>query len=185
MIMEGYERYREEAFERIRETFQLPEASERTLSQIFMLEQLYGAELTPERFDKLQERIREVPENWPENIRKEVEELKQSIQTEQAAELPHTEEPVKEVREMEVPEMNPAAEPVVTILWSESPDLKEGERFPLSEANALMKVLSTRNSCKAEEKRYEKTKFEIDFVYHGANHSPMKDGTTWEMGTDL
>ena len=166
MIMEGYERCREEAFERIRETFRLPEASERTLSQIFMLEQLYGAELTPDRFDKLQERIREVPENWPENIRKEVEELKQSIQAEQAAAPQHTEESAKAVREMEVPEMNPAAEPVVTILWSESPDLKEGEQFPLSEANALMKVLD-QECYKAEEKRYEKTKFEIDFVYHG------------------
>ncbi len=32
---------------------------------------------------------------------------------------------------------NPAAEPVVTILWSESPHLKDGQQMPLHEAEAF------------------------------------------------
>mgnify|MGYP000175839418 FL=1 len=32
---------------------------------------------------------------------------------------------------------NPAAEPVVTILWSESPHLKDGQQMPLHEAEAV------------------------------------------------
>ena len=67
---------------------------------------------------------------------------------------------------------NPAAEPVVTILWSESPHLKDGQQMPLHEAEAVFKEL---DSARRHERKqpgytghwYDKTKFRIDFTMQG------------------
>ena len=59
---------------------------------------------------------------------------------------------------------NPAAEPVVTILWSESPHLKEGQTMPLHEADALFAKLDAEYPAGMG---YDKTKFRIDFTFRG------------------
>ena len=56
------------------------------------------------------------------------------------------------------------AEPTVTILWSESSQLREGETIPLSRANTLIEALDEAN---LESPGYDKTTFRIDFVMNG------------------
>ena len=64
---------------------------------------------------------------------------------------------------------NPAAEPVVTILWSESPHLKDGQQMPLHEAEAVFKELDSARRHEREQPGYwyDKTKFHIDFTMQG------------------
>ena len=67
---------------------------------------------------------------------------------------------------------NPAAEPVVTILWSESPHLKDGQQMPLHEAEAVFKELDSARHHEREQPGYtghwyDKTKFRIDFTMQG------------------
>ena len=67
---------------------------------------------------------------------------------------------------------NPAAEPVVTILWSESPHLKDGQQMPLHEAEAVFKELDSTRRHDREQPGYtghwyDKTKFRIDFTMQG------------------
>ena len=67
---------------------------------------------------------------------------------------------------------HPAAEPVVTILWSESPHLKDGQQMPLHETEAVFKEL---DSARRHDRElpgytghwYDKTKFRIDFTMQG------------------
>ncbi len=49
---------------------------------------------------------------------------------------------------------NPAAEPVVTILWSESPHLKDGQQMPLHEAEAVFKELDSARRHEREQPGY-------------------------------
>ena len=67
---------------------------------------------------------------------------------------------------------NPAAEPVVTILWIESPHLKDGQQMPLHEAEAVFKELDSARRHDREQPGYtghwyDKTKFRIDFTMQG------------------
>ena len=67
---------------------------------------------------------------------------------------------------------NPAAEPVVTILWSESPHLKDGQQMPLHEAEAVFNELDSARRHDREQPGYtghwyDKTKFRIDFTMQG------------------
>ena len=67
---------------------------------------------------------------------------------------------------------NPAAEPVVTILWSESPHLKDVQQMPLHEAEAVFKELDSARRHEREQPGYtghwyDKTKFRIDFTMQG------------------
>ena len=67
---------------------------------------------------------------------------------------------------------NPAAEPVVTILWSESPHLKDGQQMPLHEAETVFKELDSARRHDREHPGYtghwyDKTKFRIDFTMQG------------------
>ena len=67
---------------------------------------------------------------------------------------------------------NPAAEPVVAILWSESPHLKDGQQMPLHEAEAVFKELDSARRHEREQPGYtghwyDKTKFRIDFTMQG------------------
>ena len=66
----------------------------------------------------------------------------------------------------------PAAEPIVTILWSESPHLKDGQQMPLHEADAVFKSLDEAQRHDREQPGYtghwyDKTKFRIDFTMQG------------------
>ena len=68
--------------------------------------------------------------------------------------------------------LDPAAEPVVTILWSESPRLKNGQQMPLHEADAVFKSLDESQRHDREQPGhtglwYTKTKFRIDFTMQG------------------
>ena len=67
---------------------------------------------------------------------------------------------------------NLAAEPVVTILWSESPHLKDGQQMSLHEAEAVFKELDSARRHEREQPGYtghwyDKTKFRIDFTMQG------------------
>ena len=67
---------------------------------------------------------------------------------------------------------NPAAEPVVTILWSESPHLKDGQQMPLHKAEAVFNELDSARRHEREQPGYtghwyDKTKFRIDFTMQG------------------
>ena len=67
-------------------------------------------------------------------------------------------------QETETPALDPAAEPVVTVLWSESPHLKEGQTMPLHEADALFAKLDAEYPAGMG---YDKTKFRIEFTFRG------------------
>ena len=67
---------------------------------------------------------------------------------------------------------DPAAEPTVTILWSESDKLQDGEIMPLSVANRVFEKLDTAQHTDREKDGYtgdwyDKTAFRIDFILNG------------------
>ena len=68
--------------------------------------------------------------------------------------------------------LDPAAEPVVTIIWSESSHLKDGQQMPLHEADTIFKELDSAKRYEREQPDYkgswyDKTKFRIDFTFQG------------------
>lgn len=70
------------------------------------------------------------------------------------------------------PSLDPAVQPVVTIIWSESPKITDGEQMPLVRADALFKALDEEKRVEREKPGYEggwydKTKFRIDFTFQG------------------
>ena len=70
------------------------------------------------------------------------------------------------------PSLDPAVQPVVTIIWSESDKLRKGEQMPLARADALFKSLDETRRMEREQPGYDgswydKTKFRIDFTFHG------------------
>ena len=68
----------------------------------------------------------------------------------------------------EAPALGPAAEPVVTILFSESPHLETVQQMPLHEADALFAKLDAEHQGGGY---YDKTDFRIDFTFQGEAHS--------------
>ena len=67
---------------------------------------------------------------------------------------------------------DPTAEPTVTILWSESDKLQDGEIMPLSVANLVFEELDTAQHTDREKDGYtggwyDKTAFRIDFTLNG------------------
>ena len=67
---------------------------------------------------------------------------------------------------------DPEAEPIVTILWSESPHLKDGQQMPLHEADAVFQSLDEAQRRGREQPGYtgswyDKTRFRIDFTMQG------------------
>ena len=64
----------------------------------------------------------------------------------------------------QAPALDPAAEPLVTVLWSESPQLKDGQQMPLHEADALFARLDAAYPAEAG---YDKTAFRIDCIFQG------------------
>ena len=82
----------------------------------------------------------------------------------------------EEVSGKEATSLNPAVQPVVTILWSESDKLQEGEQLPLARADALFKALDEEKRSEREKPGYtggwyDKTKFRIDCTFHGERDS--------------
>ena len=69
------------------------------------------------------------------------------------------------------PSLDPAVQPVVTISWSESDKLRDGEQMPLARADFLFKSLDETRRTEREQPGYDgswydKTKFRIDFTFH-------------------
>ena len=108
---------------------------------------------------------------------RELAELKSSLETIRAtaaeiinsidghfAELQKEREAAKAQEAEKEPTPDLAAEPTVTILWSESSQLREGETIPLSRANALIESLDEANLASPG---YDKTEFRIDYVMNG------------------
>ena len=108
---------------------------------------------------------------------RELAELKTSLETIRAtaaeiintidghfAELQKEREAAKAQEAEKEPTPDLAAEPTVTILWSESPQLREGDTFPLSRANALIEAIDEANLASPG---YDKTEFRIDYVMNG------------------
>lgn len=87
--------------------------------------------------------------------------LRQEREAKQQAEQPQEQQTPDQT---EAPALDPAAEPVVTVLWSESPHLKEGQTMPLHEADALFSKLDAEYPAGMG---YDKTKFRIDFTFRG------------------
>ena len=112
---------------------------------------------------------------------RELAELKSSLETIRAtaaeiinsidghfAELQKEREAAKAQEAEKEPTPDLAAEPTVTILWSESSQLREGETIPLSRANTLIAELDEANLASPG---YDKTAFRIDYVMNGtADH---------------
>ena len=80
------------------------------------------------------------------------------------AELQKEREAAKAQEAEKEPTPDLAAEPTITILWSESPQLREGDTFPLSRANALIEAIDEANLASPG---YDKTEFRIDYVMNG------------------
>ena len=108
---------------------------------------------------------------------RELAELKTSLETIRAtaaeiintidghfAELQKAREAQKAQEAEKEPTPDLAAEPTVTILYSESPQLREGETIPLSRANALIEAIDEANLASPG---YDKTEFRIDYVMNG------------------
>ena len=87
--------------------------------------------------------------------------LQQEREAKQEAEQPQEQQTPDQT---EAPSLDPAAEPVVTVLWSESPHLKEGQTMSLHEADALFAKLDAEYPAGMG---YDKTKFRIDFTFRG------------------
>ena len=58
--------------------------------------------------------------------------------------------------------LDPTIQPIVTILWSESPELRDGQQMTLAEADALFQHLDAVHGP-----GYDKTSFRIDFTFQG------------------
>ena len=87
-------------------------------------------------------------------------------------------EAAEKANELSAPEAEKAAEtdlsaePTVTILWSESDKLQDGETMPLSVANRIFEELDTAQHTEREKDGYtggwyDKTAFRIDFTLNG------------------
>ena len=87
-------------------------------------------------------------------------------------------EAAEKANELSAPEAEKAAatdlsaEPTVTILWSESDKLQDGETMPLSVANCVFEELDTAQHTEREKDGYtggwyDKTAFRIDFTLNG------------------
>ena len=88
------------------------------------------------------------------------EQVKELYAQEQAAASPAP----AQAEEEQAPALDPAAEPLVTVIWSESPHLKDGQQMPLHEADALFARLDAEYPADAG---YDKTKFRIDYIFQG------------------
>ena len=88
------------------------------------------------------------------------EQVKELYAQEQAAATPAP----AQAEEEPAPALDPAAEPLVTVIWSESPHLKDGQQMPLHEADALFARLDAEYPA---DEGYDKTKFRIDYIFQG------------------
>jgi len=115
----------------------------------------------PDTYKASLETIRKAANELITDIDGHLTQLQQEREAKQEAEQPQEQQTPDQT---EVPALDPAAEPVVTVLWSESPHLKEGQTMPLHEADALFAKLDAEYPAGMG---YDKTKFRIDFTFRG------------------
>ena len=107
---------------------------------------------------------------------KEMTELKASLETIQATakeliteieghfiELQQQREAEKQIQSG----LDPAIQPVVTIVWSESEQLKDGEKMSLAAANKVFQSLDAAKYAEKHGHYYDKTRFQIDYTMNG------------------
>ena len=75
---------------------------------------------------------------------------------------------IAEAKAAQQPALDLTAEPVVTIIFTESPHLEIGQQMPLHEADALFARLDAEHRGGGY---YDKTDFRIDFTFQGEPHS--------------
>ena len=75
---------------------------------------------------------------------------------------------IAEAKAAQQPALDLTAEPVVTIIFTESPHLEIGQQMPLHEADALFARLDAEHRGGGY---YDKTDFRIDFIFQGEPHS--------------
>ena len=63
--------------------------------------------------------------------------------------------------------LDPAIQPVVTVVWSESNELQDGIKLPLSRANEIFRSLDADKYTEFGGRLYDKTRFEIDYTLNG------------------
>ena len=107
------------------------------------------------------ETIRKAANELITDIDDHLTQLQQEREIKQESEQPQEEQTTDQT---EAPSLDLTAEPVVTVLWSESPHLKEGQTMPLHEADALFAKLDAEYPAGMG---YDKTKFRIDFTFRG------------------
>ena len=107
------------------------------------------------------ETIRKAANELITDIDDHLAQLQQEREAKQEAEQPQEEQTTDQT---EAPSLDLTAEPVVTVLWSEGPHLKEGQTMPLHEADALFAKLDAEYPAGMG---YDKTKFRIDFTFRG------------------
>ena len=75
------------------------------------------------------------------------------------------------IKDTQLEKADPAAEPTVTVVWSESSNLQDGQTMPLSEADKLFAALDAERHAAHGGSYYDKTAFRIDYVMNGEAHS--------------
>ena len=80
------------------------------------------------------------------------------------AQFEQLQEAAAQEKEALPPSLDPAVQPVVTVLWSESDKLQEGEKLSLARADTLFANL---DEAHKDIPGYDKTKFRIDFTMNG------------------
>ena len=63
--------------------------------------------------------------------------------------------------------LDPAIQPVVTVFWSESSQLKDGEKMSLAAANRVFQSLDAKKYAEHGGRLYDKTAFQIDYTMNG------------------
>ena len=89
------------------------------------------------------------------------------LQQAREADAPQHEEVVQEAPVQEQAVADLAAEPTVTVLWSESDGVQDGQVMPLSEADRLFASLDAAKHAEHGGVYYDKTSFRIDYVMNG------------------
>ena len=106
---------------------------------------------------------------------KEMTELKASLETIQATAkelITETEGHFTQLQQQREAEkmqssLDPAIQPVVTVLWSESSQLQDGEKMSLARANEVFQTLDAEKHAEHGGSLYDKTAFQIDYTMNG------------------
>ena len=127
--------------------------------------QALGFSLTDVQLQAQMQRHIAYVQNWAEVLERSPEELFRAIKAaEEISDYLIEKGEFEQVMEKVIENTAPNREPTVTILWSESAQLRDGEVMPLFRANTIFRSL---DDASLDSSRYFKTKFRIDYVMDG------------------